>query len=94
MHDEYMDASSTDMEHMEGLIKEHQEVRPVGSRMRLQEPTTIPYERIQRTITVLQQRFRTRQSERMSEKGDSSVASYLAHEQAKRQEELSMMQQS
>ena len=25
MHEEYMDASSTDMEHMEGLIKEHQE---------------------------------------------------------------------
>ena len=35
MHDEYMDASSTDMEHMEGLIKEHQEARPINSMMRL-----------------------------------------------------------
>ena len=46
MHEEYMDASSTDMEHMEGLIKEHKEAKPMNSYVRLQEPTTIPFERI------------------------------------------------
>ena len=45
MHEEYMDASSTDMEHMEGLIKEHKEAKPMNSYVRLQEPTTIPFER-------------------------------------------------
>ena len=90
-----MDASSTDLEHVEGLIKEHHDAKPVFKPKQLAQPTTIPYERIQRTITILQRSFRMRQSERSSEKentpsNDSAVQSYLAYEHAKRQEELNM----
>ena len=51
---EYMDASSTELENVEGLIKEHQDAKPVFKPRQLAQPTTIPYERIQRTITILQ----------------------------------------
>jgi len=92
MHSEYMDASSTDMEHMEGLIKEHKDAKPTYNAKQLAQPQTIPFDRIQRTVTILQQRFRMRQSERESEKADSSAQSWMAIEHAKRQEELRQMQ--
>ena len=76
---------------MEGLIEEHKVNKPKMNPKQLAQPTTIPFSRIQRTVMILQQRFRMRQSERESEKEhDSSAQSYLAHEHAKRQEELNM----
>ena len=93
MHNEYLgDASSTELEHVEGLITEHRDAKPAYNAKQLSQPQTIPFARIQRTVSILQQRFRMRQSERNSEKANSSAQSYLAIEHAKRQEELMQMQ--
>ena len=55
-----MDASSTEMEHMDGLIEEHATAKPKLNPKKLAQPTTIPFSRIQRTVMILQQRFRMR----------------------------------
>ena len=57
---EYMDASDTEMEHMDGLIEEHAVAKPKLNPKKLAQPTTIPFSRIQRTVMILQQRFRMR----------------------------------